>query len=472
MKGLIRGAAGLAAVLAMSACNSDQTIDLMGPPTGIQATPSSAFTATGDSVAILLRMVNDRNQAVPTQFTISNVGSAVTVAYDTKYRPDYTVGDTLSVPDVKPQQRYFAKGAAPGKATFTVTSGALSTTVTVVVQPKNLGPALNKTTGVVAGDTVTITAPSGLKFTPTSAVSFLSGAFAIASRAADSSNIKVVMGPGTGGSVKVTNILQGYAPTLAAKDSLRSTNSVNVTPGLTVAPTTISNQTPSAGVPITIQLGGGLRYLGTSKVLIGGVSAGIQSVSADSSTATVLPMSGSSGTPSFENVALSFLTSVPLTLPGDKNVTASSTVYGGATDPNSGSIATASTLALPPVGRTYVFADGAGYVASAQCGGAGGDGCKMYKIVLTAATTLDFRYTWQGGADMGLYRLNSSGGAPTAMGGCDNGGQGASGQPETCTAAALAAGTYYIALVYYGPGSYGGGAQPAPTFTNFSITAR
>jgi hypothetical protein len=162
---------------------------------------------------------------------------------------------------------------------------------------------------------------------------------------------------------------------------------------------------------------------------------------------------------------------VPLALPGDKSVTVGA-VYGGPTDPNAGSTATATTITLPPVGRSYVFSDGAGYAASAQCNGAGGDGCRMYKFVLATATTLDFHYRWDGLADMGLYRLNSSGGAPTAMGGCDNGGQGASGQPENCTAAALAAGTYYIALVYYGPASYGGGAQPAPAFTQFRITAR
>lgn len=472
MKGLIRGAAGLAVVLGMSACAKDETIDLMGAPTGVQATPISAFTSKGDSVAILLRLVNDRNQSIPAEFTIGSVGPALSVAYDVNYRPDYSTGDTLVPPAIKPQQRYFAKGANIGKSTFTATSGGFTTTVTVVVQPKSLeAAALSKTTGLVAGDTITITAPAGLKFTPASTVTFATGANAIASRSADSSSIKVILGPGTGGVVTITNILQDYAPTLALK-TLVTTNAVTATPAVTVAPTTVSNNAPLVGVPITVALGGGLRFIGTSKVFVGGTEAGIQSVSADSSTATVVPMMGSAGNLTYTNIALSFLTSVPLAVAGDKTVTVGAT-YGGATDPNAGSLATASTIVMPPVGRTFVFSDGAGYAASAICTGvAGADGCRIYKFVLTAATTLDFRYQWQGVADMGLYRLNNVGGGATAMSGCDNGGQGASGQPENCTAAALPAGTYYISLSYFGPASYGGGANPAPTFTQFRVTAR
>lgn len=474
MKGLIRGAAGLAVVLAMSACSKDETIDLMGPPTGVQATPVSAFTLKGDSVAILLRLVNDRNQSVPTEFTISGVGPALQVVYDDKYRPDYSNGDTLIAPAIKPQQRYFARGFNVGKSTFTATAGGFSTVVTVVVSPKSLEAALNKTTGLIAGDTVTITAPAGLKFTPASTVTLATGAIAIASRAADSSNIKIILGPGAGGIATVTNVFRDYAPTLALM-TLATTNAIATTPAVSVAPTTASNLTPQVGVPITLTLGGGLRFIATSKVLIGGIEAGIQSVSADSTTATVMPMMTSAGNVTYTNVALSFLTSVPLALPGDKTITVGAT-YGGATDPNSGSIATASTIALPPVGRSFVYSDGPGYVPSAACTLAGnGDGCKFYKIVLTAATTLDFQYRWQGGAagaDMGLYRFSSAGTGPTAMAGCDNGGQGSTGQPENCTAATLAAGTYYIGLVYFGALSYGGGANPAPTFTQFRITAR
>ena len=471
MKGLIRGAAGLAVLLALSACANDETIALMGPPTGVQATPASAFTSLGDSVSVVVRLVNDRNQSVPASFVISNVGPALTVFYDTKYRPDYTQGDTLIVPEIKTQQRYFAKGAANGTSTFTLTSGSLSTTVTVVVLPKNLGAALNKTTGVVAGDTVTITAPAGLKFTPASVVTFATGPIAIASRAADSSSIKVILGPGTGGVVTVTNILMNYAPTLALR-TLVSTNSAATTPAVTVAPSTVSNLAPNIGVPITVSLGAGLRFLGTAKIFIGGREAGLQSLSADSSTATVMPMMGSTGTISYTNIALSFLTSVPLALNGDKNITVSAT-YGGASDPNAGTIGAASTVAVPPVGRSFIYSDAGPFTMSGPCGAVTGDGCRFYKFVLAGPGTYDLEFRWQGTSDMGLYRVNSVGGSPSSQSGCDNGGQGAN-AVETCSVSGLAAGTYFFTVTFFGTGS---GYPPSaatvpPAFFQWRMTSK
>ena len=450
MKGLIRGAAGLAVMLALSACANDETIALMGPPTGVQATPASAFTSVGDSVSVVVRLVNDRNQSVPTSFVISNVGPALTVFYDTKYRPDYTQGDTLIVPEVKPQQRYFAKGVAPGSSTFTLTSGSLSTTVTVVVQPKTLGAALNKTTGVVAGDTVIIAAPAGLKFTPTSAVTFATGASAVAVRAADSSTIKMVMGPGAGGVATVTNVLLNYAPTLVPR-TLVSTNSLALTPAVTVIPTTVSSAAPAFGATMTVTLGGGLRLTGTSTITIGGRSAYILSKTADSSVATIVPIGGSTGVVAYTNVVLSFLNSVILpAVPGDKNV-----VVGAVTiDPNANVQATASTVTLPAVGSTVIFSDGGGYAAGAggKCNLAGGDGCRYYKFVLVAPLKVDFELRWDPGTstDLGAYILNAAQnnfiGAADA---CAN----QAGGPEVASGVTLPAGTTYIMIVYYASGA-------------------
>lgn len=441
MKGLIRGAAGLAVLLALSACANDETIALMGPPTGVQATPAVAFTSVGDSVSVVVRLVNDRNQAVPTTFTISNVGPALTVYYDSKYRPDYTQGDTLIVPEVKPQQRYFAKGAAPGSSTFTVTSGSLSTTVTVVVQPKTLGAALNKTTGVVAGDTVTITAPAGLKFTPTSAVTFATGASAVAVRAADSSTIKMVMGPGAGGVATVTNVLLNYAPTLAVR-TLVSTNALALTPAVTVIPTTVSSTAPAFGATMTVTLGGGLRLTSTSTIKVGGKTAYILSKTADSATATIVPYGGSTGTVNYTNVVLSFLNTVVLpAVPGDKNVT----VGAVTNDANALAKATAPTVTLPAVGQTLIFSDGSPYAASGACAGiGGGDGCRWYKFVLAAPLKVDIELRWDGTADLGLYSEN--GGATFFVDGFGN----QDGGPEAKANITIPAGTTYFVNTNYG----------------------
>ena len=177
-------------------------------------------------------------------------------------------------------------------------------------------------------------------------------------------------------------------------------------------------------------------------------------------------MIGSTGTINYTNVALSFLTTVPLTLPGDKTVTLSST-FTGTSLAGTGTIATAPTIVFPPAGRSVVFADGGAFTASSQCAALGGDGCRLYKFVLAATGTYAVDFKWNGpGADMGLYRLSSTGapGSTTAD---------AHGQPdteETGSITSLAAGTYFVAIVYYGAGSYGGGALAAPTGFTFRIT--
>ncbi|MES2125401.1 MAG: hypothetical protein V4503_12010 [Gemmatimonadota bacterium] len=295
MKGLIRGAAGLAVLLGMSACANDATVDLMGPPTGVQATPTKAFILKGDSVAVLVRLVNDRNQAISTEFAVANVGPALSVAYDADYRPDYNNPDgTLQAPAIKPEQRYFAKGAQLGTSTFDLTSNGLTTTVTVVVRPKSLEAALNKTTGLTYGDTVTITAPAGLKFTPSSAVTFATGPSSIASRSADSSSIKVVLGPGTGGVATVTNVFMTYAPTLALQ-SLATTNAVATTTAILPQPTMAPTSGLVAGSIVTITAPAGLVFSRTPAITFPTGSVAIQSVSADSSSVNIIIGPGVSG---------------------------------------------------------------------------------------------------------------------------------------------------------------------------------
>lgn len=446
MKGLVRGAAGLAVMLAMTACSNDDTVDLMGPPTGVQANPSSMFVNVGDSSIVLARLINDRNQAIPTEFTVSDVGAGIVVTYDAAYRPDYTQGDTLIAPAVKTQQRYFVRGTAPGKATFKLTSNGLTSTVTVVMQPVNLGQALSKTTNVVAGDTLTVTAPANLKFSPNSAVTFAAGpAVVITNRAADSSSISFIVGPGVSGVATVTNVLQNLALTIPAK-SLATTTAITV-PALTVAPTTVSTTTPNVGQQMTVALGNNLRFLADSKVLIGGREAGIVSVSADSSTATIVPMMGSNGAVTYTNIALSFLNSVKLALNGDKNVAVGAT-YAGPTDANATSIATASTLPLPVQGRSILISDNGALTPGGPCaiGTISGNSCAYYKLVLPSARVLDAEIRWLNTADLGVYIVNAAGTTATLL--ADAHGSEAGG-PETGTSASLAAGTYYITVATY-----------------------
>ncbi|MDX2262513.1 MAG: hypothetical protein SFU84_12550 [Gemmatimonadales bacterium] len=469
MKQMVRGAIAILALSGLAACVDDPLLDINGAPNTIQANPNIMLVKQGDSSAVLLRLINEFNNSVPTEFTVSNVGAGISVALDTKYRPEFVDGqDTLSVPAVKSQQRYFVRGLAAGEYTYTVTSQGVSGSFKVRVEPANLGAALSKTTGV-AGDEVVINALPGTKFTSTATVAFATGANAIKTRAADGKSITVLVGPGVTGAATVAGVTLDYYPSLPAL-TLVTTNTMT-TPALTAAPTTLSSGTPNTGASVTVALGGSIRFLGNAAVTVGGVEAPIIALSADSSTATVVPALGSSGAVAFSGVALSFLTSVPLTLPSDGKTIVPSATFGGVTLAGADAFATAPEIALPTVvGRTTVMTDnGADWGTPSQCTGApiGGDNCRFYKIVVPAGQTFTLVGRWNTTADMGFYRFNSAFGAGATI--ADGLGQSATQSESGTLGANLAAGTYYIANGWYGPNSYGGGAVARPTITQIII---
>jgi hypothetical protein len=86
------------------------------------------------------------------------------------------------------------------------------------------------------------------------------------------------------------------------------------------------------------------------------------------------------------------------------------------------------------------------------CGDIGVD-CQLYRFDVPAGGgTYDFSMTWSNTSDLGLYFLGADGATFTGDF-CDalfNGDPGPS-QPEVCSDLALAAGTYYLAVVPFGP---------------------
>lgn len=467
MKGIVRGVLGLALAVGMTACTNDDTVGIGGDFNNVDVDKNALFVGVGDSTAVLVRLVNDLRASTPAAFTVSN-GSGVRVTYDATYRPDYTQGDTLIAPLVKPQQRYWVVGTGIGLNEVTFTSGGASTTIRAYVTPKNLGAALSKTTGVVAGEVLTITAPAGLKFSPTSAVTFTTGTAVITTRAADGSSISFIVGPGVTGPATVTLVQQTFSGAPAV--SLVTTQVLAV-PAVTVAPTTLSSAAPSTGASFTVALGGGLRFSNTGKVLIGGVQAGIIALSADSSTATVVAPLNASGAVTYTDLVLNFLPSVKLALPSDNKTVTPTATFAGATLVGTDAFATAPTIALPTVvGQSVVVTDnGNVWGTPAGCvGGTGADNCKVYKIVVPAGQTFTLTGIFDTNADIGFYRFNSTFGGQATI--ADALGQSATRTESGTLGANLAAGTYYIMVAYYGPDSYGAGAVARPTVIQLRIT--
>ena len=119
MKKMVRGAIAILALSGLSGCVDDPLLDLNGEPTEIRANPIVMNVKQGDSSAVLLRLINNLNNGVRTNFTISGAGAGIAVHYDPLYRPEYVNGsDTLIVPEEKNQQRYFVVGTISGVAQF------------------------------------------------------------------------------------------------------------------------------------------------------------------------------------------------------------------------------------------------------------------------------------------------------------------------------------------------------------------
>jgi hypothetical protein len=583
MKHMAFGKVGLLGVFVLAGCYSyaSEAINNTNYKT-LQSSPVSIVEKAGDSDQVILRLVNDAGNGAITGYTISAVGSGIRVdssctvpdltsaqqiaaSCNGYYRPVFnSAKDTLVPSGPGDAAQFYVVGLAVGTYSFTATPNSVNTgvsrTISVIVNPITLGPALSKTTAV-AGDTVIITAPSNTVFSQKSAVTFANGAASIVARsadsttitlivgggitgpatvtlvgnktnlaippvtlvtsntlttpalfagvlssanppagatvtitapnnqvfsqtsavtfakgptpiitarAADSTSISFLVGPGDSGAATVTKVGIKNAPVLGVQ-TLTTSNSLNVPPIL-VAPTTVSTATPAFGAPVTVTLGGGLRFLANSTISIGSNVAFILSMSADSTSAVIVPNAvpqgaGFSGLLSYTNIALTVLTALPVNVNGDKTIT----VGPLTSDPNATTLATASLFTLAPSGQSVVLSDSGPFSDPSQCGGQTGDGCRLYKVVLSGSTTFDLNLVWQGGADMGLYILDS-GGAFTGKA-ADAHGQGASGQPETATVT-LPAGTYYFAVVFFGTGSgYPPDANTVPpTFYQLRVT--
>src|SRR5690606_8886384 len=109
--------------------------------------PETMFITHGTEKQVFARLVDERNRATPTEFTISNVSAGLTVRVDSTYRLDYINGDSLSWRPVQHQHRLWVGSSNPlgAMGQFTVTAQGISTTATARILPANLGAALSAT---------------------------------------------------------------------------------------------------------------------------------------------------------------------------------------------------------------------------------------------------------------------------------------------------------------------------------------
>ena len=306
-------------------------------------------------------------------------------------------------------------------------------TVAEVTSPPlaDLGNALSTTTPALS-QTITITAPAGVKFYPTASVYFLSPADVAKSIviAADSSSISFIAPPNRKGAVTVTQVAPGALPQASFRQTLTTADTIQ-TPVVAAVAGTFSTSTPTANQAVTFTAGTGFKVTSASIVDVGGVAATVVSAAADSSSITFVPAPGSAGLVRITNaVAGGFALSE--NLPTSESAFATGNVTA---NPNTLDPTTAPTIPIPTAvgGITQFFDAFNGTTAVID---------QFYKITTTAANTkIAFQLAWPNTADVDLLICTTSACSAFVPGGT----AGATGaNPENATATFATAGTYYV----------------------------
>jgi hypothetical protein len=245
MNRLVRGSVLLAAAVSLLwACGGDPTANNADKPVKLVAAPAVVFVANTDSVAVTVDVENALGQQLAGDFVLTTVGTGLTVTQDTLF------SSTLTGQQLKTRVRYFVRATTPADfvaSSFTVTSNGLSVTVPVDITPANL-PGTFSTAAPNIGDTVTLTAPAPLKFTPASTIAFGSAVATVVGITADSSGLLFLAPPGAAGTATVGGLTLPYlssAQTLVTTTPMATTTTICCTlPG-----TSAQGTAPTIPVP-------------------------------------------------------------------------------------------------------------------------------------------------------------------------------------------------------------------------------
>ena len=256
MERLTRCLVWLGVLAFAGACSGDPT-DSSRTPTDIVADPSVVFVTQGDSQSVDLNLVDEQGQPLPAEFAITTPPSAAATV-----NPDPGFLQVVAGDPIGTTSRYFVTGVELGATSFVVSASGLSKTVRVEVVPGALAATFSSITPALA-DTVTVTAPVGTSFSPTStiAVQPVAGGqgasnLIIVDRAADGSSFRFIVSPNRSGTATITGVKVAANPALTF--TLQTTETIT-SPVVAAVAGTFSNSTPPQGTAITYTLPAGLK---------------------------------------------------------------------------------------------------------------------------------------------------------------------------------------------------------------------
>ena len=375
--------------------------------------------------------VDDQGNQISSAYEVTTTGSGITVRRDSTFLPIFVNDSTLEVPSEAPIFRYVVTATAYGATSFTVSADSKTVTVPVQVvaqnvlqaQISNLTPALN--------EVVTITAPAGVTFSPTTTVTFTGAAVqpAAVTIAADGKSLTFLPPPNIANAQAVlSDVVSDGAPGILFAPS---TVDRITTPVLTVFDGTVSNLAPVANEAITVTLNNATIdpaatfAVGATPALLVGLTA---------NAATLIPAPGSSGLLFINGVVIDSLPQFALSL---SNAVTDTVVVGPAgTAPGTDAPGTAPSLTVPDPGFAAPFSDAPDFTATAD---------HFYKLVVPADGDYSISLDWTVGSDIDMFVCPSPG---VIDGSCDF--QAATGNQPEVGVYTLTAGTYFVVAEDFG----------------------
>jgi hypothetical protein len=425
MNRLTSGMVPLFALLLVAGCSSDPTEDLRNGISELRASPTQIVLELGETQTVDVSAVDDQGNRIASAFEVTNPGSGISIKRDSTFLPVYIDDTTLTVQPEAVVFRYIVTANAYTTTSFTVSTGGKDVVVPVHVVAQNVLEADISDTVPTLNEVVTITAPAGVTFSPTSLVTLADTTAvqpATLAVAADGKSITFLPPPNVISTpLLITDVISEGAPSVPFSPftSLRLT-----TPSLLEFDGTVSNLTPAANDPITVNFASTTTFdPATATFSVGAAPATL--IGATANSATLIPAPGSSGLLIVSGAVIDTLPQFALTLHNaelDTLFVGPAGTAAGTDDPS-----TAPSLAIPDPGFSAPFFDTADFVATID---------RFYKLVVPAAGDYTISMDWTSGSDIDMFVCDAT------ISTCD--GQAATGDQPEVGVYTLTPGTYFV----------------------------
>jgi hypothetical protein len=301
MNRLVRGAVMLAAAAVSWACGGLDT-DGIDTTATLVADPGVVYVSNTDSQAVFVEAHNDLGQQLEGDFTVTNVGPGLNVNYDTTFAP------RPGVENLPTRVRYFVRASDPMtfvNSSFEVTANGVSVTIPVRITLASIDASFSNPTPNV-GDTVTITAPAGVLFTPGSRVTYSGGSARVISVSADSTTLQVVFSASPSGFPIIPTVDSVVVTYLGSQifNNVPTTGTVT-TPALESFILGISTLNATVGQAVTLTIPSPYKATATTTVNVPGAANLLNSISADSTTVVFQAGPNANGIVSLNNLIVS-----------------------------------------------------------------------------------------------------------------------------------------------------------------------